>query len=135
MTGPGLILRHLAVNLPLLAGAGFLLVVALRRWRDRRTAACLLTVAGLAMLASSAVWVPVERVHAAGWREVRPLGTVLLEFAGWRPHEGPHWSRWPAVRYASWGLLAVAAACGLLAALPAPAGRAGSGGSSAKEPA
>ena len=121
MTGALDLLAFLALRLPVLGAAAALLIAAARRWRGRRVTGVLLAAAGGMLAASAAVFMPVPGTGAGAWGGPSPLGGVALEAAGvsWRGSDS-FGVREPLLHYASWLLLAIAAACGLLAALPAP---------------
>ena len=112
---------YLACHLPTFAGGAALLTAAARRWRDRRAAAVLLAVAGVAVVAGVAPHAPVPLDAPPGMLLAAPLGSVavsdselepLLLAVGVYPGAAPEWVRWLC--------FALAAACGSFAALPGP---------------
>ena len=121
MTYAAELATYLACHLPAFAGGAALLTAAARRWRDRRSAAALLAVAGVAVVAGVAPHAPVRLDAPPGMLVTAPLGSVaardsalepLLLGLGVYPGGAPEWGRWLC--------FALAAACGSLAALPGP---------------
>ena len=112
---------YLACHAPAFAGGAALLTAAARRWRDRRAAAALLAVAGVAVVAGVAPHAPVPLDAPPRMLLAAPLGSVavsdselepLLLAVGVYPGAAPEWVRWLC--------FALAAACGSFAALPGP---------------
>ena len=115
-------LVFLGTQLPVLLGAGAILVAAARRWRDRRAVSVWLLAAGGCLLLSAGLHVPVQdgpgRPGAA--RGAYPLGQVALkEFGFGRSVDAGGSLRGGRLSLGvfTWWCLAAAGVCGIAAVL------------------